>query len=130
MQRFCVRIVTGAGTYNNGTLEVSVNNDRQVQPGMFEHLETVMDYCFLSLDSITLKNPTDDAWAGVITVTKDGVQTTLKCITCTGESFKGTLAVDGNQDGYYAANAYCLNGKPCTLALAGKRNAPFEKGRH
>ena len=85
---------------------------------------------FPSLDSITLKNPTEEAWAGAITLTKDGVQTSLKCVNCTGESFIGTLAVDGNNDGWFLAHTSCLNGKPCTLTIAGKRNALHKKGRH
>ena len=117
--RFCVKIVTGTKrTGNDGTLQLSINN-LDFRSRMFRLGEQVIDACFPTLDFVSVRNPTNDAWTGEIVVTRNGVQKRLVCIDCSGEPFIKQLIVDGNDDGTNQASTRCLNGATCILVLTG-----------
>merc|ERR1712126_91896 len=111
---FCIKIITGANVYNDGTLTLSINNDLQFESKKFKRNDEVIDQCFASVDSITVQNPTTDGWTGEIRVTKttNGViqGRTLYCNSgCTGvKSFIRKIVVDGNGDGVDQAPSRCL----------------------
>ena len=90
----------------------------------FERNDVVIDECFSNVDSITVQNPKNNAWAGEIRVTKSGVKQnlTLSCNSdCNGGNFGGKIVVDGNRDGKNLAPSWCLNGKNCFLKIKGKK---------
>ena len=120
---FCVQIVTGSErTGNDGTLELSINN-LNIQSRMYRLGEKVLDACFPTLDFISVRNPTNDAWTGEISVTRNGRQKRLVCTNnCSGGSFVRKIVVDGNEDGTTQASTWCLNGNTCFLALEGTQN--------
>lgn len=122
---YCVKIVTGLGKGNDGNLQISVNGIIQVTSTYFSLGEVALDSCFSTLAAINVVNPTTNAWVGNIIVTDNGATTTLACDRCTGREFDGTLVVNGNNEGINEASTQCLNGRPCTLNVAGK----YLKGR-
>ena len=90
----------------------------------FNANDEVIDICIASVDSITIKNPTFDAWAGEIMVTKNenGVKQdlTLSCSDgCTGGNFVKKIVVDGNGDSRGQAPSWCLNGNSCSFKIDG-----------
>lgn len=113
--------MTGLDEHSKGFLSLSVNNIPQTEPHTrFSNGQTVIDRCFSSLDSISVSNSKWNAWSGKIMVKKNRISKKLVCINCSGGIFKGTIAVDGNDDGLKMAPTWCLNGNLCTLELAGK----------
>ena len=116
---YCLKIVTGNESYDSGTMEVSVNNVAQIQTKMFRVGEKVIYACFRQLESISIRNPTKDAWKGDITVTKGGKTKTLTCIKCGGTLFKRELAVLGDEADTKQSSTWCINGTLCTLILKG-----------
>ena len=121
---FCINIVTGDAQGNDGTLTLSINNVEQFVSKKFERKDEVIDKCFSSIDSITVQNPTNDAWTGEIKVTKTGVKQnlSLSCNNgCEGSKFGGKIVVDGNDDAKSQAPSWCLNGNKCFLKVKGKK---------
>ena len=121
---FCVKIITGNQKDSKGKLELSINNVKQPIPKKLHVGETVIDKCFNTFDSITVKGPMFDGWVGEIIVTLNGVKKDLTCIKgCTGSKFGGWIVVDGNADGNYNSSnsTWCLNGNSCILTVDGKK---------
>ena len=92
---------------------------------MFYQNDEVINECFSSLDSIVLQNPTTDAWAGQITVTRYGKQEDVICISgCTNinNARKNMVVVDGNADSFSLAPdvTWCFNGNWCIFKPQGK----------
>ena len=116
----CIKIVT---SIEGGSLKLSINNIVQFETKPFVTNQEVINKCFESLDSITIQNPTDNAWIGEISVTKSGEKKDLVCISgCTGSKFSGKILVDGNGDAKHKAKSYCDNGNACTFLIDGKKN--------
>ena len=111
----CVKITTGTGGNNDGTLMVKIDTT-VVATGHFTKGAVVTDKCFNDLQGITLSNPSDDAWSGTISITMDGKSTPIRCQGCTGQSLSNAIVVDGNADGAYHSSTQCLNGKICTIS--------------
>ena len=111
----CVKITTGTGGYNGGTLMVKIDTT-VVATGHFTKGDVVTDNCFYGLQGITLSNPSDDAWTGTISITMDGKSTPIRCQGCTGQSLSNAIVVDGNADGADHSSTQCLNGKICTIS--------------
>ena len=90
----------------------------------FDRNDEVIDICIPNFDSITVENPTPDAWAGEIRVTKyeNGVKQdlSLSCTNgCTGANFVRKIVVDGNRDSKDQASSWCLNGNSCSVKIKG-----------
>ena len=88
------------------------------------HRNEVIDICIPNVDSITLSNPTPDAWTGEIRVTKyeHGVKQhlPLSCTYgCTGAKFVRKITVDGNGNSKDQAPSWCFNGNGCSLKIKG-----------
>ena len=88
------------------------------------HRNEVIDICIPNVDSITLSNPTPDAWTGEIRVTKyeNGVKQdlSLSCTYgCTGAKFVRKITVDGNGNSKDQAPSWCFNGNGCSLKIKG-----------
>ena len=117
---FCVNIITGNKSTNpngDGYLQVFVNNVSQFQEKRFDFGETVIDSCFPSLDTISVKTMNVDGWLGEIVVRKNGLVLRISCMDCSGSEFDKRIFVDGNDDGRGAAPTVCLNGNLCTLKV-------------
>lgn len=80
----------------------------------YEKGKVVMNICFFDLQIMTISNPSSDAWAGHISITDDGRPTKIDCIGCSGESYSGSIVVDGDTSSLLA-NTKCLDGKECTI---------------
>lgn len=119
-----MKITTGNHHAHAGNLELSINNVVQSLPKRFSVGQKVIDECFLSLDSITVKGPGYDGWTGEIIVTIDGVKKNLTCtIGCTGSKFNGWIVVDraGDCSSGLCVPTWCLTKKSCTLIVDGKQ---------
>ena len=108
---------------NNGFLTLAINNMVQFVAKPF-HRNEVIDICIPNVDSITLSNPTPDAWTGEIRVTKyeNGVKQdlSLSCTYgCTGAKFVRKITVDGNGNSKDQAPSWCFNGNGCSLKIKG-----------
>ena len=87
-----------------------------IADGKYGSGDVVIDRCFFDLQQMALSNPSaSDAWTGQITVTYDGTPTKIICKGCEGESYSGSIVVDGDADGASQADTHCLNGKTCTI---------------
>lgn len=77
----------------------------------------VADFCLRGLQSITVANPSDNAWSGRIEVTDGGHPTLITCDGCSGLTSlsNGEIVVDGNLDATKLATTHCLDGKTCSL---------------
>jgi len=117
---FCINIITATestDTLSTGYLQVFVNNLPQFQEKWFDFGETVIDSCFPSLDTISVKNTNYDGWLGEIAVRKNGLVLKISCIDCSGSEFDSQICVDGDGDGQSHAPTQCLNGNLCTLKI-------------
>ena len=121
IEQFRVRIVTGDERYSDGNLTFSINGF-VAGSRYFDLGEKVTNECFLSLESISVQNPTINGWIGNISLTLGGENKDLICISgCTGSEFNGTLIVDGDSDERHLAPTWCNNGNNCTLIIAGRQ---------
>ena len=120
----CVKITTGTRGKAGGTLIVKVGST-VVAKGRHKKGAVVTDTCFSYMKSISLSNPSTNAWKGEIAITYDGKSTSLRCQGCTGKPLSGAIVVDGNSDGKAQANTQCLNGKICEISwvVTGKQYA-------
>jgi len=119
-EKTCIRVVTGNGAGDAGTLEFFVNNVLQSESKTFDWNEEVLDKCFANVDTISVKGLTENAWIGYIVVTKDGVEQTLECIDCSGPEFNRNICVDGDNTCYavdYVDFTTCTNRNYCTLKI-------------
>ena len=128
-----LRITTGTGNTNDGTLDVAVDQGAGYEweqwgrwwskgsPVLSRHYETLV--------GVRVQNPTNDAWVGAVEYSSDGGRSyaPLVCTSCVGNSRNprtSTIVVDGNGDGLNALDesagspAACLYGAVCNLLLA------------
>jgi len=119
--KFCLKIVTGKGKWNDGVVKLTVNGEafngvHSVQ--RYLKGATVIDECFDELTSFALSNPkTTDGWYGDISVSLGETEVPLTCTGCTGAKFLKGLAVDGDSNGAILGDTHCLNKKTCTFTL-------------
>merc|ERR1719300_1472371 len=73
--------------------------------------------CSADLVGIAVTNTNTNAWAGSITVTRNGVALPLTCAGCGGEDFAGKIAVDGDEDGGGMAATNCVNKAVCKFTF-------------
>ena len=117
-QELCIRIVT---SIESGSLKLLIDNVIQIETKEFVLNQEVINKCFETMDSITIQNPTDNAWIGEISVTKSGEKKDLICTSgCTGSKFSGEILADGNGDAKHKAKSWCDNGNACTFSIDGK----------
>ncbi len=121
----CVRIVTGTGSSNDGTLNVYVDQGSGYQEATagktWSKGSTVLDECYAGLLGIRVTNPTNNAWTGKVEVATDGSYGALSCVDCTAGSSTAAIVVDGKADSGNQASTRCWNGKTCTLAVPSPR---------
>ena len=118
---FCIKIVTGNDTDNNGYITLSINNVLQFDAKYFDRSEEVLNECFSSFDSIVVQNPDIDSWTGEIMLMHDEKEKDLECVSnCKGSIFNGMIKVDKDYNTVDKDITYCDNGKYCTLRLKGK----------
>lgn len=120
----CVKITTGTKTSNDGGLKVTMN-DAISANGNYGKGEVVIDTCFNSfniLRTLTLSNPSTNAWAGQIVITVGRKPTLIECDGCTGAAYWGNIVVDGNQDGKTQSATKCLDGNTCSITWSIKGN--------
>jgi len=89
---------------------------------MFGLGDVVLDKCYASLESFSVRNTRRDAWTGHISVTVDSEEVSLVCDHCTGNEFSGHIAVDGDDDSTAQGSVYCHNGAECIFRLAGAKD--------
>ena len=118
----CIRIVTGTGSSADGTLDLYVNGTNVLPGGsdgaVHSRGETVVDSCSFMLGStVEIQSPTNNAWAGSISVSTDrgGTFRPMACLSCTGGSSTAAIVVDGNSNGANMATTACLDGDRCAL---------------
>ena len=123
----CLRITTGNGTYDNGFLDVSVNNGdgsgyvEVTDSGINYPAEsTVLEACYTpGLVGIQVSNPQTNAWGGSIETSVDGgfSYSAMECLEdCSGAITTEFIVVDG--DGNGKGDTKCLNGDVCKLTVA------------
>ena len=120
----CLRVTTGNELADAGTLEVIVNGEvvsSDDKNKLHAREEVVVDKCFVSLDKIEVRNPSNNGWIGSASVSTDGgasYSPLLDCPSCVaaGKSARsGVIGVDGNHDMH--AKIACLNGATCELRV-------------
>ena len=124
----CIRIVTGKSNFNDGYLNIFVDEGNGAEEVTIEDIdyaqgEVVLDECYDGVAGVMVQNKNHDAWAGMIESSIDNGASyfPMKCSkNCSGR--KGgsaeVLVVDGNKDGGDGLNpepTLCLNGHKCTL---------------
>ena len=71
----CLLVETGTAQNSAGMLQVIVNGEI-VSSGnknkVYKNGEVVVDKCFSSLDKVEVRNPSNDAWMGSISASRDG----------------------------------------------------------
>lgn len=134
----CLRFTTGTRANNQGTLDVYVDQGLGagkvlVSTGRHEQGELAYAGCFMSgpTVAVSVQNPSNDAWSGILEVSTDGGNTftTHYPSAGTGGWTAGTAAdqmvVDGNDDSQNLALATCLDGAECLaveVAASGASN--------
>jgi cysteine-rich repeat protein len=120
----CMRIITGTGSNNDGTLDVWLNtgNGFEAMPdsGTYRNFgTTVLDTCYDMIIGMQIMNPTTNAWAGSIEISLDGGTTwsTGYCTTCDVPGYTDNIICDGNADGAAQAPTDCLSGRLCDIDL-------------
>ena len=101
-------------------MQISINGVIAVPQAYFDKGQVVIDSCFETLDSITVQNTDNNAWAGTMSVTHNGHEDTLSCDKCGGDPFEHTIVADGNGDGDKLGPTNCLNGDACVFTISGK----------
>ena len=86
-----------------------------VASGFHALLTVVYESCISGLQTMTVQNLENDAWAGKITISIDGVRALIKCEECTGQRYGGHIAVDGNDDSTDMGESFCLNAATCWI---------------
>ena len=121
----CLLITTGTGKYDNGFIDVFVNNGdgfvEVTDPGInYAQGQVVLDECYPGLVGVQVTNSETNAWSGNISYSlgdKVSVYSPMTCIDCTGAiDTTEYIVVDGNDNG--VGDTECLNGDSgnvCTL---------------
>ena len=113
----CVTITTGKETYNDGTLTVTMNG-LVTANGNYGHGSVVIDTCFNGHDvlrTLTISNPSSNAWTGQLEITQGKKPTSIKCNGCSGSPYYRTIVVDGDSDSGSESPTQCFDGKICSI---------------
>ena len=110
----CVKITTGTRGKADGKLIVKVGST-VIAKGRHKLGAVVTDSCFSYMKSISLRNPSTNAWKGEIAITYDGKSTSLRCKGCTGKPLSGFIVVDGDSDSGSESPTQCFDGKICSI---------------
>ena len=119
-----LRITTGTSTYDDGTLDVEVDDGSGyalVKTGVFwVKGETVLDASYPKLSGVRVRSPTNNAWVGAIEYSIDGGvnYVPLLCTDCTEGSSTARIAVDGDSSAAGLVPTTCLGGATCALLPA------------
>ena len=120
-----LRITTGTSTYDDGTLDVEVDDGSGYAPvttaGVNWALgDVVLDASYPTLLGVSVRNPTNNAWVGAIEYSSDGGvnYAPFVCTDCTEGSSTARIAVDGDSSGAYRAPTTCLGRATCALSPA------------
>lgn len=125
-------ITTGTGTDNGGTLNVKVDEgsgflDKVWSTTNHRKGSEVLDACFSDIQNIAVANPTTDAWAGTIRITKLGLKVETHCDDCAGTyTTDSKVVIDGNGDGADQAPAQCLHDKDYNCHFTPKEEPVME----
>ena len=118
--KVCIKIKTGGADFNEGYLDVFVNNGTSgyievTTKDLYAKNETVLDdVCYDAFLGIQVTSNNTNAWVGSIMSSVDNGETYLpmKCEDCTGSTAStASIVVDGNADGINLAPAQCLDGQ-------------------
>ena len=125
----CVKMTTGTKPHNDGNLKVTMNGEI-IANGNYAKGELVIDNCFNSFNSLrtmTLSNPSNDAWIGRIVITEGRRPTLIECDGCTGAAYSGEIVVDGDQTGKPYSPTRCLDGNTCSITWSIKGTLLFKR---
>merc|ERR1719356_281216 len=119
---YCLRVVTGGSSDNDGTLTVSADVGGgliEVASGLFRKEQEVVSQCYSSpVVVVEVKNPTTDAWTGSVEYSSNsgGTFNAMQCSNgCHSAGSTASIVVDGNSDGVNQASVSCINGEACQL---------------
>ena len=126
-----LRITTGTSTYDEGTLDVEVDDGSGYasvtkKGAYWRKGVVVLDASYSTLLGVRVHNPTTNAWIGAIEYSdrlvwahdsSDGgaIYVPFVCTDCTEGSSTARIAVDGNSDAAGLAPTTCLGSATCTL---------------
>ena len=131
--RLTLRISTGTGSNNEGTLDVAVDQglgyEWVTRGKWWDKGSPVLYHNYTALVGVRVQNLKTDGWVGAVEYSSDGGRSyaPLVCTSCIGNSRTSTIVVDGNGDGLAAfaldgsaanTRAACLFGAVCNLVLA------------
>lgn len=116
----CLNITTGNEHNNDGTLKVQINLNGVLSETIndkFKKEQEVVSQCYTTNVTITVSNPTSNAWAGRVMFTSgNGTLMETRCTNCgNGTGTVGKLVVDGNGDAGKQGSLTCFKKKECTL---------------
>merc|ERR550539_2216558 len=119
---YCLRVVTGGSSNNDGTLTVSADVGGglfEVASGSFSKDQGVVSQCYSSpVVLVEVKNPTTDAWTGSVEYSSNagGTFNAMQCSKgCHSPGSTASIVVDGDGDGTDQASVSCINGEACQL---------------
>ena len=119
--RYRLRITTGTSTFDDGTLDVEVDDGSGYASVITDGVnwareEVVLDASYHTLLGVRVRNPATNGWIGAIEYSlDDGVTyTPFVCTDCTKGYSTARIAVDGDSD--FSGPTTCLDGATCTLA--------------
>ena len=113
----CVTITTGKESNNDGTLTVTLNGVVTAN-GNYGKGSVVIETCFDGFDAlktITLSNPSINAWTGQIKITQGKNPTSITCDGCRGSPYYRNIVVDGNSDSISQSPTQCFDGAACSI---------------
>ena len=117
-------MITGNGIKSEwrftGKLSIAINDNEKFISKPFIPNDKVINECFSYLDSIALQNPTDNAWAGQLIVTRYEKKVDLICTSgCTNIDHErnNKIVVDGNENEIWKKaepnSTWCFEGNSC-----------------
>ena len=118
----CIRITTGPGKFDNGYLDVFVNNGTEyvqvTTPGINYpggEVGDVLDECYSGFVGVQVSNSQTNAWAGGVEFSVDGKASysPMQCVDCTTGTSTEYIVVDGDDNGKGVTK--CLNSNVCTM---------------
>ena len=123
----CILITTGTGEFDNGYLNVLVNDgsgyvEVTTPDIIYEKGQVVLDECYVNLIGIQVTNTETNAWIGSIeySINDQLSYSAMICDDCIGiVETAEDIVVDGNSDGFKDTGVACLNGNVCTLYAPG-----------
>ncbi|KAL7554862.1 hypothetical protein ACHAWF_018423 [Thalassiosira exigua] len=119
----CVKVQTGDGLHNDGSLKVWVDAGNgyvlEASSSGWGIIQVVLDKCYGEIVGVKIQGHTNNAWAGSVLLSTDNKASyhPMTCPDCTGATTTESIAVDSNSDGGYMGAAQCVNGQTCELTV-------------